>query len=90
MVALGLPRDENEEENFARLLQFDNVVYRVANSTRRIHVPNFRKFVQDGMIFQILAFPFAPFSNTAIKMYSHVAGAMEENKSRGLGQQSEG
>ena len=90
VIALGKPRDEGEEENYRRLLQFDNVVYRVANSTRKIHVPNFKKYVQDGTIFQLLAFYYAPFSKTATRMYSHVAGAMEKNKNRGLGQQSEG
>ena len=90
MVALAQPRNDEEEENYTKLLQYDSVVYRVANTTQKVNVPKFRKYVQDGMIFQLLAFDYAPFTKSALRMYSHVAGAIKENKNHGLGQQSEG
>ena len=90
IVALGLPRDEAEEENFARLLQFDNVVFRIASCTRFVDTPKFKRFLQDGVIFQMLAFPFAPLSKTALRMYFHVIESIEKNGFRGTGQKSEG
>ena len=45
IVALGLPRNDEEEENLTRLLQFTSVVWRVANTTQKVNVPFFKKFV---------------------------------------------
>ena len=90
IVALALPRDEGEEENWARLLQFDNVVFRIASSTRFIHTPKFKKFLQEGIIFQMLAFHYAPLTKTALKMYFHIVESIEKNNFRGTGQKSEG
>ena len=90
IVALGLPRDEAEEENLARLLQFDNVVFRIANCTRYVNTPMLKKFIQDGIVFQMLAFHFAPMTKTALKMYFHMIEAIEKNNGRGTGQKSEG
>ena len=89
-MALGLPRDEGEEENLARLLQFNNVVFRIANCTRYVNTYEFKKFIQDGLVFQMLAFDFAPLTKTALKMYFHLIEAIEKNNGRGTGQKSEG
>ena len=90
VIALGLPRNKLEEENLARLLQFDNVVFRIANSTRYVNTPMFKKFIQDGVIFQMLDFHFAPLTKTALKMYFHIIEGIEKNNGRGIGQKSEG
>ena len=85
-----MPRSQTEEEDLARLLQFDNVLFRISNSTRFVHTPNLEKFIQEGILFQMVAFPLVPFTKTALRMYFHLIEAIEKNNGRSTGQKSEG
>ena len=72
-----------------RIIRDLNVIGRVANSTKKIKVAEFKKFCQEAYVFKIKAFKWPSCPTTLHRGYSHLADIIQLNDGIGLGDISE-
>ena len=66
-----------------------NVIARVANSTRKIDIPQLRQFCKDAYIFKIKAFDWPSLTTSLHRAYAHLPDIILLNDGLGLGDVSE-